>query len=275
VIDLNGGPGVGRVTKPGLPVRVGEPAINPVPRDQIRRACLEALGRIGQTGHYQLLIEVPEGERLARKTMNPRLGVVGGISILGTRGTVLPFSSASYKGTIESELDVATAAGCHAVGLATGGRSERFLRSRVPGLSTDCLVLTADYFAFSLQQAAARGFASIHLACFFGKLVKMAQGHAYTHARTADLNFDQLAGWCADCGLADGTVRRIASANTARESLELIRQDTCLNRILEAVADRALAAARRFAGDGPAIGLHLFDFDGGLLWEAQTAGRHE
>jgi cobalt-precorrin-5B (C1)-methyltransferase len=268
-IVLEGGVGVGRVTKPGLPVEVGEAAINPAPREQIAAASLEAMREAGLSGSFRLRIEVEQGERIARKTMNPRLGIVGGVSILGTRGTVQPFSSASYTGTITSALDVALAAGCETAGLCTGGRSERFLRAVCGSLPDETFVLTADYFAFSLREAAARGFRDIRLGCFFGKLVKMGQGHAYTHARSARLDFPRLARWCAESGISRDRVRLVRGANTAREALEIMREDPRCSAAVSAVAERALASARYFAGPAPGLGCYLFDFDGALLHRAQ------
>jgi cobalt-precorrin-5B (C1)-methyltransferase len=265
-LQLRGGRGVGRVTKPGLPVPVGEAAINPSPRWQIQEAAREALRETGGSGSFEVLVQVPDGERLAQKTMNPRLGVLGGISILGTRGTVEPYSSASYKGTIDSELDVALAAGCLEIGFATGGRSERLLRAVLDRLPAECFVLTADYFAYSLQGAALRGFQGIHLGCFFGKLIKMAQGHPYTHARSAALDFGLLARWCSASGLQAGLTERIASANTAREVLENLRPSPAFAGIIQGIVNRAVIAARGFAGNGADLRFYVFDFNGERLY---------
>jgi len=204
-IIIKGGPGVGRVTLPGLPVPVGQAAVNPVPRQQITLA-LQAWERQRgnvpngaqagtQEGHTALtvFVSVPEGAQLAQKTFNPRLGIEGGISILGTQGTVRPFSHAAWKATIEQGLSVAAATGCRSICLTTGRRSERLLMERNPLLPARCFVQVADFAKFSLHAAGLLGFERIVWGCFFGKLVKLAQGHAYTHAQNATLDMQALA----------------------------------------------------------------------------------
>jgi cobalt-precorrin-5B (C1)-methyltransferase len=151
-IVLHGGQGVGLVTRPGLPVAVGEAAINPAPREQIRQAVAEA----GLHG-ADVEIRVDRGEEIARKTFNPRLGIVGGISILGTRGTVKPFSNAAYQATIRQCLDVMAACGVERPCLTTGGRSERFLRQARPDTPETACVQVADFFFYSMREAGRRG----------------------------------------------------------------------------------------------------------------------
>jgi cobalt-precorrin-5B (C1)-methyltransferase len=264
-IALDGGRGVGRVTLPGLPVAPGEPAINPAPRAQIAAACREALAEAGKGGGVSVLVEAPEGERLARKTLNPRLGIVGGISILGTRGTVKPFSHESYLATIESGLDVARAAGLTHVILSTGGRSERLARADLPGVPELACVQFADFFAPALQAAASRGFARVTLSMFFGKLAKQAQGLPNTHARSAPLDLAALAAACAEAGLAPEAVAQVAAANTALAAQEIILASPAAEACLAAVAARALACARKFAGPGPVLEYRLYSQDGARL----------
>jgi cobalt-precorrin-5B (C1)-methyltransferase len=264
-IVLDGGKGVGRVTLPGLPVPPGQPAINPSPRAQIAAACVEALREAGTGGGARVLIEVPEGERLAQRTLNPRLGIVGGISILGTRGTVKPFSHASYLATIEAGLDVARAAGLtHAI-LSTGGRSERLAREDLPGTPELACVQFADFFAPALEAAAARGFTRLTISVFFGKLAKQAQGLPNTHARTAPLDLPALAATCAAAGLEPAAVAAVAAANTALAAQDVILASPAREACLAAVAARALAAARNFTGPGPVLEYRLYSQDGARL----------
>lgn len=271
-IVLEGGRGVGRVTLPGLPVPVGQPAINPAPRAQITEACREALREAGRGGGARVRIEVPEGERLARKTMNPRLGILGGISILGTRGTVKPFSHASYLATIQAGLDVARAAGLtHAI-LSTGGRSERLARQDLPQVPAPACVQFADFFAPALQAAAGRGFTRLTLAVFFGKLAKQAQGLPNTHARTAPLDLPALAATCAAAGLEPEAAARVAAANTALAAQDVILASPAREACLAAVAARALAAARAFAGPGPVLEYRLYTQDGERLLILEGGG---
>ncbi len=264
-VTLRGGAGVGRVTRAGLPVPVGAPAINPSPRAQIQAGVREVLEEAGASGEVVVTLEVENGARLAQKTLNPRLGIVGGISILGTRGTVKPFSNQAYRDTITVSMDVARNQGLAALSLATGGKSERLLRGIVPDLPDAARVQVGDFFAFSLEEAARRGFRSVHYACFFGKLVKMAQGHPCTHARKGRIDFHDLASWCEACGVDAAVVRLVRRANTSREALETLRSDPAAPRLLESVLDRAAGLARRFLGPDVKLALYLFDFDERLL----------
>ena len=264
-ITILGGEGVGKVTRPGLSLPVGESAINPVPRRQIRSAVLEGLKETGLSGSVSVTIEAANGEKIAQKTLNPRLGILGGISILGTRGTVKPFSNKAYKDTITVSMDVAKVAGISTIALTTGGRSERFLKEKIPTLPEVAFVQVADFFSFSLKEAAGKGFTDILYACFFGKLVKMAQGHPYTHARKCEIDFDLFAHWCLSLGMKQERISNVARANTAREALSIILDDPHGEGVMNEILNRALVSARGFAGPFPNIAYYLFDFGGGLL----------
>ncbi len=262
---LYGGQGVGRVTQPGLELPVGETAINPEPRAQIRRAVREAMPE-GETPGVRVVIEVDQGQELARKTMNPRLGIVEGISILGTRGTVLPYSAESYRETIRMGLDVARARGLREAALSTGGRSERLVSGYLPNLPGYGYIQIADFFAFSLELAAARGFYTVYLSLFFGKLVKMAQGFAYTHAGSSRTDFDLLAQWCRKHGADQELARAIGRANTGRHALEMLKQSSVLQPCLQGICSRARERALGFSGGKLEVLCFLFDFDGELLY---------
>jgi cobalt-precorrin-5B (C1)-methyltransferase len=272
-IVLRGGPGVGRVTRPGLPVAVGEPAINPAPRAQIRQAVAEALrdGNAGPTAGLDVEIRVDRGEEIALKTFNPRLGIVGGISILGTRGTVKPFSNAAYQATIRQCLDVMEAGGVARPCLTTGGRSERFLRQARPDTPETACVQVADFFFYSMREVGRRGFASVQWGVFFGKLVKQAQGHRYTHARSADLDLATLAGWCAECGFPDSVCAGVAAANTAMQVLGMVAPMPQAPALFALLTGRAAAFAREFGGRGLDVDYLLFDFDGRVLHDTSEA----
>ncbi len=272
--SLDGGEGVGRVTLPGLPVPVGEAAINPQPRRQIEAGVREVCAACGYAGGVAVRIVVPDGVARAQRTMNGRLGILGGISILGTRGTVRPFSHSSWKATIAQGMDVARAAGCTAVGLSTGRRSERLLMGQYADWPELAFVQAADFVAFSLEQAVAKGFEQVAWACFFGKLVKLAQGHAYTHAQTVPIDFPLLSEWCREAGAPEAVLVSVAEANTARQVLEIIEPLPCLGDILEALTRRALCAARAWTGSGVAVTVHLFDFDGRQLCVVRDRSEH-
>lgn len=258
-ITIEGGPGVGRITLPGLPVPVGEAAINPVPRQQIAFALRHAVASAWPPcPPLRVIISVPEGERLARQTFNPRLGIVGGISILGTQGTVRPYSHKAWKATIEQGLAVAAATGCRTIALTTGRRSERLLMERYPHMPQQCFIQVADFAAFSLQAAGAGNFDNLVWGCFFGKLVKLAQGHAYTHARHADLDMAGLARVCEQYGAH--CAGQVKNCVTAAHALEMLLQDRAGSDVIRQVAVKAAAVAAKFAGHP--VRLHLFHTDG-------------
>jgi len=262
LVNVRGGRGVGVVTLPGLSVARGEPAINPGPMRQIKEAVLEGMAEAGGRGSVTVTVHVPDGERIALSTMNLRLGIVGGISILGTRGTVIPFSNEAYESTITMGMDVAISAKIDTVALSTGGKSEKFLKNYEP-LPEQAFVQIADFFAFSMKEAAHRDFARIVVACFFGKLVKMAQGFEYTHAKESRINFDMLADWCMSFGMRD--VNGIRKANTAREAFDIITGSANPEPVFAGITSKALDVACRFAGKGQSVSYYLFDMDGELV----------
>ena len=257
-IIIKGGPGVGRVTLPGLPVPVGQAAINPVPRQQICLALRAQKYACKGDTRLTVFVSVPRGSELAQKTFNPRLGIEGGISILGTQGTVRPYSHAAWKATIEQGLAVAAATGCRTLCLTTGRRSERLLMERYPQLPERCFVQVADFAQFSLHAAGAMSFERIVWGCFFGKLVKLAQGHTYTHAKDSTLDMQALAqlAHAAKASCASEVARCI----TAAHALELLLADAAGPRVIEQVARLAMQTAQKFSGQ--AVCLHLFHTDG-------------
>lgn len=277
-ITIRGGPGVGMVTRPGLPVPVGQSAINPVPRVQITQAVTEALeqrppesDRADMSG-VDVVISVDRGEDIARKTFNPRLGIVGGISILGTRGTVKPFSHWAYQATIRQTLDVMRACGVTRPALTTGGRSEACLRRVIPDLSETACAQVADFFFFAMREAGQRGFPAVLWGVFFGKLVKQAQGHRYTHAKGADLDLTILATWCRQCGFSEADCRHVAAANTARQVLDDMRRHPALPHLLALLTDKARHHAGIFARSqdlAMQVDYLLFDFDGQVLHDTR------
>lgn len=261
-IRLEAGPGVGHATLPGLPVAVGAPAINPGPQAQLRFALRHALDSMPTEGRERpaldVILSVPGGEELARHTLNPRLGITGGISILGTQGTVRPYSHAAWRATVAQGLSVAAAIGCRTICLSTGRRSERLLMRRYPELPPQAFIQAADFARFSLAAAGALPLDRLVWGCFFGKLAKLAQGLEYTHAREAPLDMTALADLCREAGAA--CAPGLARCVTAAHALELLLADAATGAALAAVGRRAAATARRFAGRP--VTLHLFHTDG-------------
>lgn len=245
-ITLVNGPGVGRVTKPGLAVAVGGPAINPVPRQMIHQAVLEAIGQGDNTKSLEITIFVRDGEVLAEKTLNRRLGILGGLSILGTTGIVRPISAKAWTDTIEASMQVARAAGLTEVILATGRTSEAAVQ-RMLGLPEEAQVMMGDYLLYALEAAGRHGFSQIHLAEMWAKLVKAALAVPQTHVRNGALETHQAADLLAELGLDQQIAQQLRTANTAREIydhlIRLQRQD-----LIAAVSLRAKAQAERWSG---------------------------
>jgi cobalt-precorrin-5B (C1)-methyltransferase len=295
-IYLSAGRGVGHATKPGLPVGVGEPAINPVPRFMLARNLTEELllrsnrastGLLagnpdeGTAGPFIYLpfqdagdlpkdlalhveIEVPKGIELAQRTLNPRLGIQGGISILGTTGLVKPFSHEAYEDTIRAALSVAASNGCCGIVLSTGGKSENLARRMLGDLPGESFVQIADFFAFAVGETARMGFGAIVHSVFFGKAVKMAQGHAYTHAHRVPLNLKQVARLAEQHGYTKDFCRELEEANTARHALEILLCHGA-GEVIREVAREALRQSALLAGDKIDVRLLLFHHDGTLL----------
>ena len=263
-VSIEGGNGVGRATLPGLPIEVGSAAINPVPLTQIEKAVREVAGAM-QTGRISVLVEVPGGETIAKKTLNPRLGIKGGISILGTHGIVKPYSHSSWKATIEEGLDVCRAQGLEHAIFTTGRSSERLYQETHPGIPELALVQAADFFEFSMQAAATRGFTRITWSLFFGKLVKQAQGLPYTHARTHPVDFNRLAGWCEEAGCSMLHNHEIRTANTARQVLQMLEKDAARPVLINLLVALAKKTAEKFSDDKCAVDYAVFDFDGTRL----------
>ncbi len=270
-ISIQSGEGVGVVTKPGLEVNVGEPAINPIPRKMIHEAVQEVLRsfRGKETKDFLVEIFVPNGVELAKKTMNERLGIVGGISILGTTGVVRPLSHDAYRATITSALSVARAAGIGEIILTTGRRSERFAQVLWHESPEEAFVQIGDYFKFSIEASARQGFEKIVLAVFFGKAVKMAQGFPRTHAAKARISMERLADWAFEVTEDRTLAGRIKESNTAREVLGLVRDD--YPAVVNHVGERMLRSARDFSGPHSRVGGVIFDYDGQVLFSSMKS----
>jgi cobalt-precorrin-5B (C1)-methyltransferase len=219
-------------------------------------------------GEVEIFVE--NGEELATLTLNPRLGIVGGLSILGTTGLVKPFSHEAYLAVIDSALSLARALGFREVVLTTGRQSEKLARAARPDLAEEAFVQMADFFGDSLKKAAVGGFESIGLAVFFGKAVKQAAGWANTHAHCQDQDPALLAGWLSEAA-PPAVLAEVARALTARAALEILKEAGLARPAAETVAARVLASARLWTGPGPRLRLTIFDYDGQPLTSADQA----
>jgi cobalt-precorrin-5B (C1)-methyltransferase len=257
-VRLEGGEGVGTVTRPGLGLRVGGPAINPVPRRQIAAAVGEVIDLT--TRGAWVLISVPGGERMARKTTNPRLGIVGGISILGTTGIVRPFSTAAWRASVEQAVDVISALGLDTVVLSTGGRTEQAAMRLYPGLDEVCFVEVGDFTGHALKRAATRGLARCAFVGMAGKLAKLGAGVMMTHWTRSRVDPDLLACLTAEAGGEQELVAAVGSANTARHAYELWSA-AGLTAPCDLLCARVAENLSRFVRGRLAVEVVMVDFD--------------
>lgn len=252
--ELRAGPGVGTVTKPGLGLPVGAPAINPVPRRMVRAAVAEVTDR-----PVALTFEVPGGALMARQTTSERLGIVGGISILGTTGIVRPFSTAAYRASVVQQVDVAAAQGETTIVLCTGSRSERAALRLHPELDPVCVVEVGDFTGIALRRAAAAGMKRAVFVGMAGKITKLAAGVMMTHFHRSKVDGELLREVAVDAGAPADVVAAATETATARHFFEV-----CVERDevapLRALCARAKAACEIHAAMD--VGVVLVDFDG-------------
>ncbi len=218
-VVFRAGPGVGTVTKPGLPLAVGEPAINPMPRQFITEHVAAVAAAHGATGDVVVEISVENGEELARKTWNPRLGIVGGLSILGTTGVVVPYSCSSWIDSIRRGIDVARAAGHRHVAGCTGSTSERVV-GELYGLPEDALLDMGDFAGAVLKYLRRHPVPRLTIAGGIGKLAKLADGHLDLHSARSQVSPEALAALVRDAGGAPPLVEGVRTANTALDALQ-------------------------------------------------------
>ncbi len=262
-IKITGGEGVGMVTKPGLGIPTGRAAITSGPDSMIRNSVQEVLADHPMNEKIHIQVFVPKGKLLARKTLNARLGIVDGISILGTTGIVRPMSHEAYVATIERAMDVARAMGLSHLVLTTGRRSERFAQNRWPQMAEESFVQIGDFFEKAMSAAADRGFGSATLAVFFGKAVKMAQNIPHTHAAKSEMCLRKLADWTLAITKNQKLANRIAAANTARHAFDPLK--TAAMPVIAHVAEQARASALGFAQNALAVRYVIFDYDGATV----------
>ncbi|GII01471.1 cobalt-precorrin-5B (C(1))-methyltransferase [Planobispora takensis] len=218
------GPGVGTVTKPGLPLEVGEPAINPVPRRMMREHVAEVAARHGGTGDVVVEISVEHGEELAARTWNPRLGILGGLSILGTTGIVVPYSCSAWIDSIRRGIDVARAAGYTHVAGCTGSTSEK-VAAELYGLPQDALLDMGDFAGAVLKYLRRHPVPRLTIAGGVGKLSKLADGHLDLHSGRSQVNPALLAGLARAAGGDEALTGRVLTANTALHALRLCQEE--------------------------------------------------
>ena len=257
-IELDRGEGVGLVTKPGLGLTVGGPAINEVPRRMISYSVEEVLNPAERGVRVE--ISVPGGEKMAEKTTNPRLGVVGGISILGTTGIVRPFSTASWRASVGQAVSVMGAQGHDTLVLSTGGLTEKAAMRLLPDLEEVCFVEVGDFTGYALKGAVKNRLERVFFVGMVGKLTKLAAGVMMTHWTRSKVNNDLLADVTAQAGGAPELLGEVRNANTARHAYELWRAAK-LEEAPHLLCALAAENLREFAGGELEAHVIMVDFD--------------
>ena len=250
-IEIDGGQGIGRVTKPGLSQPVGSAAINPVPRQMIQKELIRLKEAAGWEGGFQVLVEIPGGEKLAQRTFNPRIGIVGGLSVLGTSGIVEPMSEKALIDTIEVEIKVKLAEGRRCLIAAPGNYGLDFLRDRWGILAQDT-VKCSNYIGETIDLAAEHGAEGMLFVGHIGKLVKIAGGIMNTHSRWGDCRMELLASAALRAGLSGDRAAALLGCNTTEDALQILTEkerrkvmDCLLEKIHTYLNIRAQSSAQR------------------------------
>jgi len=266
-VIIKGGEGVGMVTKPGLSIPVGEPAINPVPRKMIEEAVGEAVdsgrGMLQRAPAIEITIIVPQGEKLAKKTLNHRLGIVGGISILGTTGIVKPVSTEAWTATIASSMDVAQATGLAEIVLSAGRSSEKS-HMNAYNLPEEAYVLMGDYLEYSLREAAMHGFEKVHLCAQWAKMLKIAMATPQTHVRFGAIDITKAVEFLSSLGM---NIPEGKDFNTAREIFDYII-DASAGGIHELPLRKICRSAKKYAETitgGVPVASYLVSYKGEIV----------
>lgn len=235
--SIDGGKGVGRVTRPGLDQPVGAAAINRVPREMIEKKVREVCSFAGYSGGLKIIISVPEGERLAEKTFNPKLGIAGGISILGTSGIVEPMSERAFIETIRLELRQKRAEGERRAVISPGNYGREFMKKSY-GFDLDRSVKCGNFIGLTVDMAKEEGFAELLLVGHIGKLIKVAGGIMNTHSREADCRMEILASLGLLCGADGGTARSILRCALTDEAVEILEEAGIKQAVMDMAVER-------------------------------------
>lgn len=268
-IVIDGGQGVGRVTKPGLDQPVGAAAINSVPRRMIGENVSEVCALLGYSGGLRVVISAPEGEMLAKKTFNPRLGIVGGISILGTTGIVEPMSEQALVDTIRVELRQRRESGADYVLLSPGNYGADYMRAAM-GIDPATAVMTSNFIGDTLEMCRELDFRGALLIGHIGKLVKLAGGMWNTHSRYGDCRMDILAACAAAEGLHGAAAEELLQCATCDDALRLLKENDCFDAVLRRLAARIGTMMQYKSGDME-TGAILFSKEYGYLCQTQGA----
>ncbi len=264
-IVFRAGEGVGTVTRPGLPLAIGEPAINPKPREMMRQALTEVATTHGISADAEITVSVPNGAEIAKHTWNPRLGILGGISILGTTGIVHPFSCSAWIASIHQGIDVCRANGVTHAAACTGSTSEEAIR-HLYGLPDFAFIDMGDFAGGTLKYLKSHPLPRLTIAGGFAKLSKLADGAMDLHSGRSEIDREQLAAVMRDLGGNEATLDAARQANTASEILDLAL--ACNLPLGDAIAARAKQQALAMLAGETAIEVIIVDRQGGIVGHA-------
>ncbi|MFZ0326805.1 MAG: cobalt-precorrin-5B (C(1))-methyltransferase [Nitrososphaeraceae archaeon] len=262
MLTLEGGIGVGRVTKPGLGLEIGQSAINRVPRKMIEEVGFQVASEALKNMGVKIIISVPEGEQIAKKTDNPRLGILGGISILGTTGIVFPYSTASFAASIRQSIDVAVAMGTTAVILSTGSTSEDYAKALFGSdFQEHSFIQIGDFVGYAIKQGAIKKIRKVVITGFIGKLTKMAMGISQTHVKGSHVDLQFMATIASECNLPESALAEIEKANTARHAGEIVSGFSG-HKFFDILCQRVFEFLRKYSNYAVEIEVIMFDFNG-------------
>ncbi|MCC2229851.1 cobalt-precorrin-5B (C(1))-methyltransferase CbiD [Lachnospiraceae bacterium CLA-AA-H215] len=270
VLHIDGGEGIGRVTRPGLDQPVGNAAINHVPRAMIAKEVSEVCALLDYRGGLDIVISVPGGEALAARTFNPRLGIVGGISILGTSGIVEPMSSQALLDTIRVELNQRRAEGYDSVAVTPGNYGRDYMKRRY-GYDLDRSVKCSNFIGQTIDMAAELGFQRILLTGHIGKLIKVAGGIMNTHSREADARMELLAAFALRCQVPAECARRILDCLNTEEALALLQESGKLQEVMDYAMERICFYLDKRAGQRLEIACIMYSSEFGELARSREA----
>lgn len=263
-IFINGGKGVGVVTKPGLDQKVGEAAINHVPREMIDKEVREVCCLFDYHGKVNVTISVPEGEELAEKTFNPRLGIVGGISILGTSGIVEPMSSTALLETIRVELNQRRALGFDAVAVSPGNYGVDFMKAAFD-YDLDKSVKCSNFIGDTLDIARELGFKKLLLTGHIGKLIKVSGGMMNTHSKEGDCRMELLAAAAIKAGISTAGAKEILDKVTTEEAIKVIKAENILDSTMDIVMEKVMYHLNKRATESLKVECMIYATELGLL----------
>ena len=271
-IHIDGGIGVGRVTKPGLDQPVGNAAINHVPREMIAKEVLEVCDLMDYKGNLQVIISVPEGEAIAKQTFNPRLGIVGGISILGTSGIVEPMSNQALLDTIRVELNQRRAEGFDYIAVAPGNYGLDFMK-KAYGYDLDKSVKCSNFIGVTIDMAVECGFTRMLLTGHIGKLIKVAGGIMNTHSKEADCRMELLSAFAIHEGAGADVAAKILDCVATEEAVRLLREAGKQQEVMDYAMERIMFYLNKRAGGRLQIDCIMYDNTFGELAKSKEADR--